>query len=54
MKNSELAFDLTQQFLDAYESNDDGEKLAALKRKLGITGPSVLAGMLQWFAEHTR
>lgn len=49
-----MAFDLTEQFLNAYEANDDGEQLSTLKRKLGISGPSVLAGILQWFADRVQ
>jgi hypothetical protein len=52
--NNALAFDLTQQFLDAYEANDDGQKLEALKARLHLQGSSVLAGLLEWFAEHTK
>jgi hypothetical protein len=43
-------FKLSEAFLDAYDADDDGVKLNALRTRLGITGPCVLAGLLEYYA----
>lgn len=48
----DVAFKLSEEFLDAYDANDDGEKLNALRNRLGLQGETcVLAGMFKHVAE---
>ena len=45
------AFTLAEQFLDAYDADDDGAKLDALRDRLGIKNEScVLAALLKYYA----
>lgn len=52
MDTNSLATDVAEQFLAAYDSHED-RKLKALKRKYGITGPFVLAGLLAWYKRNS-
>lgn len=43
---------LVNEFLDAYDHHDDS-KLQSLRRKYGISGASVLAGLFNWYAKNS-
>lgn len=48
------AFRLAEAFLDAYDANDNGEQLNALRDRLGLKDePCILAGILKYYAAHT-
>lgn len=53
--DNDTAIQLAEEFLDAYDANDDDKKLNALRHRLGLDNePCILAGMLKYFAERNR
>lgn len=50
---NDLAVDLAEQFLNAYDADDDGAQLIALRDRYGLQEQSILAAMFRYYASHS-